>query len=157
MAVMVDLLIGSPGETRETVMTTIELVKRAAPDRVGVAVGVRVYPGTALSHLADQEGMREGLIRGADESEPVFFLEPAVAPFVSPLLDQLIDNDERFFFSDPSRPDRDYNYHANERLMEAIQRGHRGAYWNILRKYASPHPLPTNMQSTRRKSTIFHQ
>lgn len=144
--VMLDLLLGSPGETRETVMTTIELVKRASPDQVGVAVGVRVYPRTGLSHLANREGLRAGLIRGADESEPVFFLEPAVAPFVSQLLDQLIDNDERFFFLDPSRPDRDYNYHANERLVEAIERGHRGAYWDILRKYACLQPVSQNVR-----------
>jgi radical SAM superfamily enzyme YgiQ (UPF0313 family) len=135
MAVMLDLLIGSPGETRKTVIATIDLVKRAAPDRVGVAVGVRVYPGTELSNMVDLEGLRESLMGGADESEPVFFLEPAVAPFVSELLDELIDNDEHFFFFDPSRPERDYNYSANRRLIEAIEKGYRGAYWDILRKY----------------------
>jgi radical SAM superfamily enzyme YgiQ (UPF0313 family) len=135
MAVMLDLLIGSPGETRETVIATIDLVKRAAPDRVGVAVGVRVYRGTELSNMVDLEGLREGLMSGTDESEPVFFLEPAVAPFVSKLLDELIDNDEHFFFLDPSRPERDYNYSANRRLIEAIEKGYRGAYWDILRKY----------------------
>jgi hypothetical protein len=62
-------------------------------------------------------------------------LEPAVAPFVSELLDELIDNDEHFFFLDPSRPERDYNYSANRRLIEAIEKGYRGAYWDILRKY----------------------
>lgn len=135
MAVMLDLLIGSPGETRKTVIATIDLVKRAAPDRVGVAVGVRVYRGTELSNMVDQEGAREGLIGGADESEPVFFLEPAVAPFVTELLDEFIDNDERFFFFDPSRPERDYSYNANKRLIEALEKGYRGAYWDILRKY----------------------
>jgi radical SAM superfamily enzyme YgiQ (UPF0313 family) len=135
VAVMLDLLIGSPSETRKTITATIDLVKRAAPDRVGVAVGVRVYPGTELSNMIDREGLREGLIKGSVESEPAFFLEPAVAPFVSQLLDELIDNDERFFFFDPSRPERDYNYSANRRLIEAIGKGSRGAYWDILRKY----------------------
>ena len=135
MAVMLDLLIGSPGETRKTVIATIDLVKRAAPDRVGVAVGVRVYRGTELSNMVDLEGPRQGLMGGTDESEPVFFLEPAVAPFVSELLDELIDNDEHFFFFDPLRPERDYNYSANTRLIEAIEKGYRGAYWDILRKY----------------------
>jgi hypothetical protein len=135
MAVMLDLLIGSPGETRKTVIATIDLIKRAAPDRVGVAVGVRVYRGTELSNMVGQEAVRKGLIGGADESEPVFFLEPAVAPFVTELLDELIDNDERFFFFDSSRPERDYNYNANERLIQALEKGYRGAYWDILRKY----------------------
>jgi hypothetical protein len=116
-------------------MGTIDLMKRAAPDRVGVAVGIRVYRGTELSNMVAQKGLRDGLTGGADESEPVFFLEPAVAPFVTELLDELIDNDERFFFFDPSRPERDYSYNANKRLIEALKEGYRGAYWDILRKY----------------------
>ena len=67
--------------------------------------------------------------------DPAFFLEPAVAPFVSELLEELIDNDEHFFFFDPSGPERDYNYSANRRLIEAIENGYRGAYWDVLRKY----------------------
>jgi radical SAM superfamily enzyme YgiQ (UPF0313 family) len=135
MAVMLDLLLGSPGETRQSIIATVELMKHAAPDRVGVALGVRVYPGTELSHMVSQNELKKGLMGGNNQSEPLFFLEPAVAPFASGLLDELIDNDERFFFFDPSQPDRNYNYNANQRLIEAIEKGYRGAYWDILRKY----------------------
>jgi radical SAM superfamily enzyme YgiQ (UPF0313 family) len=126
LAVMLDLLLGSPGETRESLARTIELVKRADPDRAGVSVGVRLYPGTKLA--------REVGIDGWDPLEPAFFLDPAVAPFVFSLLDTLIGNDPRFLFFDPSKPGRNYNYNANERLARAIQQGHRGAYWDILRR-----------------------
>ena len=40
MAVMLDLLLGAPGETRESLVCTVDLMKRARPDRVGVALGV---------------------------------------------------------------------------------------------------------------------
>jgi hypothetical protein len=66
---------------------------------------------------------------------PVFFLEPAIGPFAFALLDQHIGDDERFFFFDPSRPEKNYNYNANQRLVDAIQKGYRGAYWDILRRY----------------------
>ncbi len=68
-------------------------------------------------------------------SEPFFFLEPRIAPFAFELLDDLIGDDRRFFFFDPSRPDRDYNYDDNQRLVDAIGKGYRGAYWDILRRY----------------------
>ena len=136
MVVMLDLLLGSPGETRESIITTVELMKQASPERVGIALGVRVYPGTALADLVCQEDMREGLIGGGHSSEPLFFLEAEIAPFVFELLDELIGKDERFFFFDPSRPDRNYNYNANQRLEDAIGKGYRGAYWDILRRYA---------------------
>ena len=136
MVVMLDLLLGSPGETRESIIATVELMKQASPERVGIALGVRVYPGTALADLVCQEDMREGLIGGGHSSEPLFFLEAEIAPFVFELLDELIGKDERFFFFDPSRPDRNYNYNANQRLEDAIGKGYRGAYWDILRRYA---------------------
>lgn len=136
IAVMLDLLLGSPGETRESIVRTIELMKRAEPDRVGVALGVRVYPGTELASLVMmQEELIEGLVGKDDVSEPFFFLEPRIAPFAFELLDELIGDDRRFFFFDPSRPDRNYNYNANQRLVEAIRQGYRGAYWDILRRY----------------------
>jgi hypothetical protein len=144
MAVMLDLLLGSPGETRASLVRTIELMERAAPDRVGISLGIRVYPGTVLERqvLASSrsvaysrvEGEEADLIGGADPSQPLFFLEPEVASFCFSLLDGLVGDDPRFLFFDPTKPDRNYNYNANQRLVEAIGAGYRGAYWDILRR-----------------------
>ena len=123
LRVMLDLLLGSPGESRQSLTNTIELMKRARPDRVGVSVGVRVYPGT---ELARQLGPGED-----DPAAPRFYLEPAVAPFIFDLLDNLIAGDERFLFHDPTRPERNYNYNDNQRLVDAIAKGFRGAYWDL--------------------------
>jgi radical SAM superfamily enzyme YgiQ (UPF0313 family) len=122
MAVMLDLLLGSPGETRESLVRTIEVMRHSAADRIGVSVGARVYPGTELARRLGCE-------------EPVF-LEPEIAPFVFELLDGLIGDDRRFLFFDPSQPDRNYNYNANQRLVDAIGQGYRGAYWDILRRWS---------------------
>jgi hypothetical protein len=136
IVVMFDLLLGAPGETRQSIITTVELMKQVAPDRVGVALGVRVYPGTELAGLVLGGGSKDGLLGEGDGTEPLFFMEPAVEPFIFELLDGLIGEDERFFFFDPSRPDRNYNYNANQRLEDAIKEGYRGAYWDILRRLA---------------------
>jgi hypothetical protein len=135
MVVMLDLLLGSPGETRESIVCTVELIKRADPERVGISLGVRVYPGTELARLVKTGSLSEGLVGGEDPSHPLFFLDPAIAPSAFDLLDTLVGDDRRFLFFDPSRPDRNYNYNANRRLVEAIQKGYRGAYWDILRRY----------------------
>jgi hypothetical protein len=134
MSVMLDLLLGSPGETAGSLTRTVELVKQAGPDRVGVSLGVRVYPGTELARQVISEEQQKGLIGGRDPSDPLFFLEPNIAPIAFELLDKLIGNDRRFFFFDSSRPDRNYNYNDNQRLVDAIRNGSRGAYWDILRK-----------------------
>jgi len=66
--------------------------------------------------------------------QPVFFLEPGIAPTVFNMLDALVGKDPRFLFFDPDRPGRNYNYNANKLLVDAIREGHRGAYWDILRR-----------------------
>ena len=45
---MFDLLLGSPGETKDSIETTIRLMKKIKPDRVGISLGVRLYPITPL-------------------------------------------------------------------------------------------------------------
>lgn len=138
ITVMLDLLIGAPGETRESIVRTVSRMKEADPDRVGVSVGVRVYPGTELVRMIAETDGKKGLVGGEDLSRPVFFLEPDIAPFVYGLLEELTQGDSRFLFFDPARPERNYNYNANRILSEAIRAGYRGAYWDILRRRMPP-------------------
>ncbi len=135
MAVMLDLLLGSPGESRESIEQTVEVARRADADRVGVSLGVRVYPQTELARQVSAKENASGLVGGGTPSEPLFFLEPRIAPFVFEWMNSLIGEDQRFLFFDPSRPKQNYNYNSNQLLVEAIRRGHRGAFWDILRKY----------------------
>ncbi len=135
MAVMLDLLLGSPGETREGIEQTVEVVRQAAPDRAGVSLGIRVYPETELASQVTAKEYNPGLTGGSSISDPLFFMEPKIAPFVFDWLNALIGNDSRFLFFDPSKPNQNYNYNSNQRLVEAIQQGYRGAFWDILMKY----------------------
>ncbi|MBC7323836.1 MAG: hypothetical protein H5T99_00795, partial [Moorella sp. (in: Bacteria)] len=47
------------------------------------------------------------------------------------MLDLLIGG---FFLMAPATADQSYNYNQNLRLVKAIRRGYRGAYWHILRQ-----------------------
>lgn len=135
ITVMLDLLLGAPGESRESIEDTVALVRQANPDRAGVSLGVRVYPGTELAAQVASGENAKGVIGGRNPFEPAFFLEPKIAPFVYDWMNTLIGDDERFLFYDPSRPKQNYNYNSNQRLVEAIQNGYRGAFWDILRLY----------------------
>ncbi|MBN2030399.1 radical SAM protein [bacterium] len=70
---MFDLLIGSPGESKESIIQTIELMKRANPDCVGIALGVRIYQGTEISEMVKEDSLENGLIGGGEFTEPLFF------------------------------------------------------------------------------------
>ncbi|MFC1854209.1 B12-binding domain-containing radical SAM protein [candidate division CSSED10-310 bacterium] len=132
--VMFDLLLGSPGETKESITTTIELMKKTDPHRVGVTFGVRLYPGTELTETLRKKQDCNGVTAGPELSEPIFFFEPGIAPDIYQTLSTLIRDDERFLFFNPENPNKNYNYSAHEGLVQAIKQGHRGAYWDILSK-----------------------
>jgi len=139
---MYDLLLGGPGETKESVARTIEAMKLMSPDRVGAALGVRVFPGTRLASVVRQSGPLEsnpnlhGAVDGNERFfRPVFYVSAELGEDPARHLEKLIDGDERFLFMRPPQSgDMNYNYNDNSRLVEAIRQGYRGAFWDILRK-----------------------
>jgi radical SAM superfamily enzyme YgiQ (UPF0313 family) len=134
-----DLLLGGPGETRQTLAEAISFMRRVDAPRVGLSVGVRVYPGTALAQTAldEPEGLRPlpgpG---GPDLVRPAFYLSPALGDDLPAVVAELAGDDPRFLFADPTKKGQNYNYNANRVLEEAIAAGARGAYWDILRRLA---------------------
>lgn len=144
MRVMIDLLVGAPGETPETAARTIEMIQQADPHCAGISLGVRLYPGTPITRQLQSRGPLETLdgILGdaldADLLSPVFYLSPQLGTRQEAvgLLEELIGDDDRFFFGG-SGDDRDYDYDENEALVKAIGAGATGAYWNILWKLKS--------------------
>jgi len=147
MAVMLDLLLGGPGETPDTLAETIRFVKQIGPDCAGAALGIRVYPNTALARILLAEGPLEansGIRRRYDGPidllQPTFYIAPALGDRPAQLVRELIDRDDRFFPPEDGTGDAesdaqgDHNYNENQILADAIAAGARGAYWDILRK-----------------------
>jgi len=65
------LLLGAPGETKETVEESLAFADSLHLDGLKVTVGLRIYPGTALHSIAVEEG-----VIGADDDLlfPRFYL-----------------------------------------------------------------------------------
>ncbi len=141
---MYDLLLGGPGETKETLRQTIELMKELSPSRAGAALGVRIFPNTRLASMVrkmgplDQNPNLQGNVSDNEQFfAPIFYLSSALGEDAPQYLADLIDGDERFFFMSPDQTgDRNYNYNENSLLVEAIRSGFRGAFWDILRRLA---------------------
>jgi radical SAM superfamily enzyme YgiQ (UPF0313 family) len=149
--VMVDLLLGGPGETPRTVRETIDFIKQIRPDCAGAALGLRVYPGTALEQIIAEElrdpansGIRRKYSGPINLLKPSFYISPPLGERPAELVRDLINGDKRFFEpaleTDSRTTEADaanYNYNENLLLTQAIQKGARGAYWDILRKLRS--------------------
>jgi radical SAM superfamily enzyme YgiQ (UPF0313 family) len=71
------LLLGGPGETRETVERSIAFAQSLELDALQVTVGIRIYPDTPLAHQAEQEGV---IAPGEDLLFPRFYLAPGLEP-----------------------------------------------------------------------------
>jgi radical SAM superfamily enzyme YgiQ (UPF0313 family) len=140
---MYDLLLGGPGETRESMRQTIEAMKKLSPDRVGVSFGVRIFPRTMMADIVQKQGHfhrnheLQGTVEGNENFfRPVFYVSSSLGDDSAGYLSQLIGGDERFFFVSPSGAERNYNYNDNTVLVNAIKAGYRGAFWDILTRLA---------------------
>ncbi len=144
--VMIDLLLGGPGETPETIAQTVDFIKHIDPDCAGASLGIRIYPGTRMADLVANEGPAEtnpNIHRRysgpVDLLQPTFYISQALGSEPARLVKDFIAGDKRFF--EPTEPETlesgqstDHNYNDNLELAEAIQNGERGAYWDILHK-----------------------
>lgn len=140
IAVMLDLLIGGPGEDQASIRESIEFIKSLNPDRAGALVGVRVYPRTRMERLVRNEGPMAGNpnLHGCREDnegllKPVYYIDQRIGDNPVDFVCDVIGDDERFFA--PPRPGSNgHNYNNHETLCKAILAGERGAYWDILRR-----------------------
>jgi radical SAM superfamily enzyme YgiQ (UPF0313 family) len=134
---MIDLLLGGPGETPETIIETIEWTKQIEPDCVGAGLGMRLYPDTRAAELLAREN-GAGILRRytgpLDLTRPTFYISPALGANPAKLVRDVIASDPRFFPPlDSDNTNDDHNYGDNQQLARAIAGGARGAYWDILR------------------------
>ena len=138
---MYDLLLGGPGETKETLRRTIELMRRAEADCVGLSLGMRIYPGTRMAEEVVQQGdlARNPNLYGAKENNPdflrpVFYIASEFGDGLTAQVRKLVGGDRRFFLPEEATENSNYNYNENIALVQAIAQGARGAYWDILRR-----------------------
>jgi radical SAM superfamily enzyme YgiQ (UPF0313 family) len=132
---MFDLLAGGPGETEQTVTTTVNKVKELDIPLAGISVGVRVYPDTPLGKAVNNGFGSQGLHTAtASLSQPVYYLSPQLGDEPINLVQRLVAGDPRFLFLAAPADKENYNYADDESLCRLIEKGHRGAYWDIIQQ-----------------------
>jgi radical SAM superfamily enzyme YgiQ (UPF0313 family) len=145
ITVMVDLLLGGPGETPKTLAQTIDFIKQIGPNCAGAPLGVKLCPGTKMAEFVAAEGpletnpaIRRKYTGPVDFFFPTFYISQALGEGPAKLVQDLIAGDERFFGPMEEIRDgatsTDHNYNDNTELVEAIKNGARGAFWDVLRK-----------------------
>jgi len=73
------LLLGGPGETRDSVEESLAFARSLGLDGLKITVGIRIYPETPLARRAAAEGV---IARGDDLLLPRFYLAPGLEPWI---------------------------------------------------------------------------
>lgn len=88
------LLLGGPGETRETVEESFAFIQSLEPDMVKLTVGIRIYPQTRLARMAVAEG------RISSENDllfPVFYIRKELEDWLIDLVGAKQKEQPNFF------------------------------------------------------------
>jgi len=144
ISIMFDLLLGSPAESIDTALFTIENALKLKPDALGISFGVRLYPYTTLGEnilsLYQKGHNLTNFIHGKPIEEnknllfPTYYLSDKLDKDFFDYLKNLVKNQSSVFLSLPATEEGSYSYCNHDYLINAIKNGARGAYWDILRK-----------------------
>ena len=118
------LLLGGPGETLETVNQTLEAVLNMSPTAVICMIGIRVFPKTKLSLIAQEEG-----VIGPDEDflKPVFYLSQAIEDEILPFIKTFSKKHPTWIFPG-------LNININIELQKKLRRfGVKGPLWEHMK------------------------
>jgi len=77
------LLLGGPGETRESVQESLAFADSLELDLLKLTLGIRIYPGTALEQVAREEGV---IAKGDDLLMPRFYLSKELDGWLNPMI-----------------------------------------------------------------------
>jgi len=77
------LLLGGPGETRETVMESLAFADSLELDMLKLTVGIRIYPGTELEKVAREEGL---IAEKDDLLLPRFYMAKGLEDWLGPMI-----------------------------------------------------------------------
>ncbi|HAA04070.1 MAG TPA: hypothetical protein DCE18_11915 [Syntrophobacteraceae bacterium] len=118
------LVFGGPGEDRNTIRATLDLMEEVSPTAIIAMVGIRLFPGTRLAEIAapnDRISSDEAML------EPTFYLAETVRPYVLDLLREHAAQQPHWILPGS-------NVNINLRLQEKLRRfGLKGPLWEHMR------------------------
>jgi len=119
------LLLGGPGETMVTVNKTLNTILRTTPTAVICMIGIRVFPHTRLSEIAE----REGFVGPNDNYlEPVFYLSTAIENEILPFIENFAKEHRTWIFPG-------LNINMNEAMQKKLRKfGIKGPMWEYMKR-----------------------
>ena len=118
------LLLGGPGETMETVNQTLDEILGMSPTAAICMVGIRIFPKTRLSIIAEQEGM---INSGEDFLNPVFYVSDSIKGEILAFLEDFSKDHHTWILPG-------MNINMNASLQKKLRRfGIKGPLWEYMK------------------------
>jgi len=90
---ILSLLLGAPGETRETVEESIRFLEERKPVMLDFCAGIRIMPNTPLFDIT----VREGVISADDPlMEPRFYMSPDIKDWIEEYLKEILSTHKKW-------------------------------------------------------------
>lgn len=89
------LMLGGPGETRKTVMQSLDFMDSLKPDAMKITTGIRIYPDTILADIAKKEGRID-----PDDNllMPTFYIRKELEPWLIKKISSWVEGRPNCFF-----------------------------------------------------------
>jgi radical SAM superfamily enzyme YgiQ (UPF0313 family) len=127
------LLFGGPGETRETVMESYDLMDEISPTAVIAMTGIRIFPGTAIHGQALAEGI---VTEGSSLLEPLFYISPSIKDSLCDMITFLSSKRKNWI-----APGLEIN--VSDAMLEAMRLFKvRGPLWKLIKGISRTHLRP---------------
>lgn len=120
-----NLIFGAPGETRDTVETTLKHTRATRPTAVLGILGIRIYPDTLFA----EQLVESGHLGSLDDIglEPTFYVDPLVEDWIADYLVDLEREDKLFIFPGLTTPKNPFG----RKILRWITRN--GLLWEAVR------------------------
>ncbi len=124
------LILGGPGETPETLETTIARASELGQTTIFASIGMRIYPGTAVHEQAITECQ---VAVDQDFTQPCFYISPHLdRPTIEARLQQVYASDDRWI----DQTDEASFAGMRERMLQRGRVGPLWEYFSIMKRMA---------------------
>ncbi|MCP4683340.1 MAG: radical SAM protein [Desulfobacterales bacterium] len=119
-----NLLFGGPGETKKTVLESLENIKTIRPVAVGAMIGIRCYPRTQLWKIACFEG---SISRDTNLLKPYYYISPSIdKKWLIETIQEYYEKHNNFFI-----PISKEGVHTDNLVVQIFREGFRGPFWKV--------------------------
>ncbi len=119
-----NLLFGGPGETKETVLESLNNIEKINPVAAGAMIGIRCYPRTQLWNIGCQE---ELVSRDSNILKPYYYVSSSIdKDWLIGTIQEYYEKHDNFLI-----PTNEKGAHTDNLVVQIFRDGFRGPFWKV--------------------------